>query len=146
MSNMPSEDVREINELMHKLVIGLQLDILEAYSGIFKNYTLSDFRILRYVLENKDCSLKNIREYIKMPSSTLTSAINRFEKRGLLKRKINPEDYRSFRLELTDKGKQILVEHEKHDVYTAEIIIKALGSKEKSNMFIELLREITSKI
>lgn len=39
--------------------------------------------------------------------STLSSVLNRLEERGLIERRINPDDRRSFMIELTDTGSRV---------------------------------------
>ena len=58
-----------------------------------------------------DIILKEIVEILGIPGSTLTSAVDRLEKRRLLRRAISQRDRRSFGLELTDEGRIAQQEH-----------------------------------
>ncbi|AKN34134.1 MarR family transcriptional regulator [Clostridium carboxidivorans P7] len=119
---------------------------MNEYSDLTKGISMVDFRVLRVVAENPGKQIKDLLNILKIPNSTLTSVINRLEKRGILKRVISPEDRRSFNLEITDLGKDIQEEHMKFDYAVARKYLEATESEEEKRFLIKFLKKLASSI
>lgn len=52
------------------------------------------------------CTVAKLQAATGQRASTLTGVINRLERRGLVERRLNPRDRRSFTIKLTDDGRQ----------------------------------------
>ncbi len=63
--------------------------------------------LLTYVRSYAPCPVGEIVTVFNLRGSTATSVLDRLEKRGLIVRRMNPEDRRSFFVELTDEGKEM---------------------------------------
>jgi MarR family 2-MHQ and catechol resistance regulon transcriptional repressor len=78
---------------------------------------LSDFMVLEVLLHKGPMTISAIGEKVLLASASMTSAIDRLEKRGLVRRKSCESDRRIRFVELTDLGKafieEIYVRHEK---------------------------------
>ena len=61
--------------------------------------------LLSYLRSYSPCPVGEIVAVFDLRGSTATSVLDRLEKRGLIHRRMNPEDRRSFLVELTDDGK-----------------------------------------
>ena len=74
-----------------------------------------------------------ITEKLSVPKQTVCSILDNFEKKGYIKKKINPEDKRNRLISLTKKGltfaEPILKELEKLDV----AMLKCLSAEEIKN-------------
>ncbi len=70
-----------------------------------------EISVLRILCQQPDKIMKEIGEELHIGKSTLTGVIDRLEKRGYLRRVINPRDRRSFALEVTRQGKAAQQEH-----------------------------------
>jgi DNA-binding MarR family transcriptional regulator len=88
----------------------------------------------------------DIRKALDIPHSTLTSAINRLEKRGFLKRVITQQDRRSYSLRLTKKGEQVQTEHHRVDIMLADKLLEALDTNKERVQLIRLLAKISNKL
>ena len=101
--------------------------------------------IIQLAYKNPDLILKEIREYMNLPQTTLSSKIARLEKMGLARRVINHRDMRSFSLEVTEKGKKLYEEHRKMDYHLAKEGLLALEEDER-DLFINMLNKLTKRL
>src|SRR5260370_29615364 len=78
---------------------------------------LSEFMVLEVLLHKGPLTISAIGEKVLLASASMTSAIDRLEKRGLVRRKTCDSDRRIRFVELTDCGKafieEIYARHEK---------------------------------
>lgn len=105
------------------------------------DFTPVEINLLSMAGSRKDMLLREFLEIMKIPKSTLTSIINRLEKKSYLKRIINPRDKRSFGLELTEKGERF---SELYVMYQSEMgskILKGLDQEEQQQL-LHLLKKI----
>lgn len=64
----------------------------------------SEGHLLTYLVPYGPCPVSELVRVFGMKHSTMTSVLDRLEERGLVERKANPEDKRSFLIGLTRKG------------------------------------------
>ena len=108
-----NKQIEQIDKSFHMFWRGIMLGGNKSVSETLKGLGFIDMQLIDIACKRPDAILKEIRDYLKVPQTTLSSVIARLEKKGLLKRIINHRDMRSFSLEITDKGKEILEEHKK---------------------------------
>ncbi len=65
----------------------------------------AEAHILAHLSPLTSCTIGELHASFGHKRSTLSSILNRLEERALIARKINPDDKRSFIIELTRKGK-----------------------------------------
>ena len=104
-----------------------------------------DLNVISLAENNPDMIIKEIRNYLKIPQTTLSSIVAKLEKRGFINRVINRRDLRSFSLEITKKGKEIMEEHKRIDLEQAEKIVLALEGKERDT-FVKLFEKVGLKL
>ena len=138
-----SDIIDTISDLLHQLTWNIRLDELGTWSDMLKGMLQRDLHILGLIAEKPDIILKEILDELHIPSSTLTSAINRMERRGLLKRIISQRDRRSYGLELTTKGAAIYQEHKRIDRMIAQKVFDALQDEQETQTLITLLEKIS---
>ena len=92
---------------------------------------LSDFMVLEVLLHKGPLTISAIGQKVLLASASMTSAIDRLEKRGLVRRKTCDSDRRIRFVELTDCGRafieEIYARHEKD----LEAVIGALSDEER---------------
>jgi MarR family 2-MHQ and catechol resistance regulon transcriptional repressor len=102
---------------------------------------LSDFTIMEALLHKGPLPINQIGEKVLLTSGSMTAAVNRMEKDGLVKRIQDPSDGRCFYVHLTQKGRQTIktayAEHEKN----LEKIAGALSDSERKEL-VRLLKKI----
>lgn len=140
---MSDDTVDIICDLLHQMTWNIRLDQLGTWTRKLKGMIQLDLHILKLIAERPDIILKEICDELDIPNSTLTSAINRLEKRGLLKRTISQRDRRSYGLEMTQKGWEIHEQHESVDRWIAQKVRDALGNEEEVQTFISLLEKVS---
>ena len=136
--------VEEMNRAVHRFLEAIGSSRMDKWSDIFEGLGGLEIRILRMTAEQPDIILKEIRDVLDIPQSTLTSVIDRLEKRGLLKRVISRRDRRSFGLILTKRGWRVEDEHDRLDRMGASLVIEVLGERE-GRRFVNMLSKISRR-
>ncbi|MBR0253927.1 MAG: MarR family transcriptional regulator [Synergistaceae bacterium] len=97
------------------LIKKLSLEIDKLSNPILEPYDLtnSQFKILKFLLNSPENSIRqvDVEKYFSMTNPTVTGLVQTLEKKGLIERKINPNDSRSkilCRTEKTMKMKNLL--------------------------------------
>ncbi|MDP4093923.1 MAG: MarR family transcriptional regulator [Bacillota bacterium] len=132
-----NEELLSIDKVWHELILSMQKTSESLWKDKLEGASTIEISILSIVERKPDVILKEIVEILGIPSSTLTSAIDRLEKRRLVRRIISQKDRRSFGLELTDEGRIAQQEHRESEKVLWE---KVLGAYETSSERRELIR------
>ena len=102
---------------------------------------LSDFTIMEALLHKGPLPINQIGAKVLLTSGSMTAAVNRMERKGLVTRIQDPSDGRCFYVHLTKKGRNTIktayAEHEKN----LEKISSVLSEKER-NELVRLLKKI----
>lgn len=96
-------------------------------------------KILEYLYDYPNATAKEIGEYLVIDKSTMTSLLNRMIKQGLITKKINSTDKRSYDISLTDKGYQKALEV-KEIVWDVDDKIWKHIDEQQQKQFIETLQ------
>jgi DNA-binding MarR family transcriptional regulator len=131
---------------MVKLLWAMKVDRPSAWSPAFEGLSPVDLHILAFVDARPDVILKDIRDYLDVPGSTLTGLVDRLEKRGLIKRTISGRDRRSYGLRLTRKGGALREEQQQIRLQGAEKMLKALDSYEERLAFVDMMNKIGERL
>jgi DNA-binding MarR family transcriptional regulator len=134
--------VQAASDALHQMLWRLRLDQLGTWSKTLKGMAQLDLHILKLIAEHPDIILKEICQKLLIPNSTLTSAINRLEKKGLLKRIISYRDRRSYGLEITEKGWEIKKEHDEVDRMITLKALSALQGDAEAGELVDMLERI----
>ena len=102
---------------------------------------LSDFAVLEVLLHKGPLPVNVIGEKVLLTSGSITTAVDRLERKKLVKRRQDNIDARVCRVHLTPKGKKLIetafADHEK----SLENIVKPLTAPERSEL-IRLLKKL----
>ena len=143
MDRITSEELQNINKVWHRLVGSLQRTSESLWAGPLSGVTTVEMSVLSLVEENPDIILREILSRLSIPASTLTSAVDRLEKRGLLQRVISRRDRRSFGLLLTDEGRQAQQEHRRGEEQLWEIVMGSFDTAGERAALLRLLGKLT---
>ncbi|MCL4876544.1 MAG: MarR family transcriptional regulator [Anaerolineae bacterium] len=143
---LTEELVKLTTNALHRLSWSLRIDQLGTWSPVLRGMAQLDLHVLKLIAEFPNILPKEICAELHIPPSTLTSALNRLEKRGLLQRQINRFDRRSFQLELTPKGWEMHREHERVDELITSKVLDALDNEEETRIFIKLLAKVSQQL
>ena len=98
-----NNDTNKIAILIKKL--SLEIDKLSNPILEPHDLTHSQFKILKFLLMNSENAVRqvDIEKYFSMTNPTVTGIVQNLEKKGLIERRINPDDSRSKILCPTEK-------------------------------------------
>jgi len=125
--------------LWHKL---LQNPNNSICTDKLKSASILDVNILRILKEEKAVIIGDIGKVLSVTPSTLSSAIKRLEKSGLIKRVMCKADLRSYSLQLTDEGKKEIDEHCSKELLIMAKMLSVLESEEEQETLLGLLEKM----
>ena len=99
---------------------------------------LSDFAIMEALLHKGPLPINQIGEKVLLTSGSMTAAINRLEKVGLVKRVQDHSDGRYFYVHLTKPGRKVIKEAYRNHQLNLEKIAEILTNEERKEMFMIL--------
>jgi MarR family 2-MHQ and catechol resistance regulon transcriptional repressor len=92
--------------ILWKAARAVEQNALASVSGL--DLGLSDFAVLEVLLHKGPQPVNVIGQRVLLTSGSITTAIDRLEKRKLVHRSADVEDRRARIVELTDKGRQLI--------------------------------------
>src|SRR6266851_5837109 len=117
------------------------LSLLAEQSIANTGLCLTDFAALEALLQKGPLTITQIQEKVRLASGSMTAAVDRLEKLGLVVRKASPSDRRARLLELTPKGRRLAAScFEKH-AKDLEELMSVLSEKEKEQTY-RLLKKL----
>ena len=102
---------------------------------------VSEFAIMEALLHKGPLPINTIGEKVLLTSGSMTAAINRLEKKKLVKRVQDPADGRFFHVHLTEAGRVIIIKAYDQHKQNLEAVAAALSSKEKVEL-VRLLKKL----
>ncbi len=141
--NVKETEITRLNKLYHKLLMSNASKKLQ-YPKELSSLSTIDISVVNLVAENKDIIVREIAAILSVPNSTLTSSINRLEKKNLVRRLISMRDRRSFSLELTEQGWEIQQLHLAFERSYFEAILEKLDTYEEREIFMDLIDKIVT--
>jgi MarR family transcriptional regulator, 2-MHQ and catechol-resistance regulon repressor len=111
------------------------LSLLAEQSIANTGLCLTDFTALEALLHKGPLTISQIQEKVLLASGSMTAAVDRLERLGLVVRKASLSDRRTRILELTAEGKQLAAScFEKHAT-DLEALMSALSPKEREQLY-----------
>ncbi|MDD9300954.1 MAG: MarR family transcriptional regulator [Desulfobacter sp.] len=138
------DQVSRFNKAFHTLWLKIMTSRPESKSDKLKGLTFSDMHVISMAYEEPDIILKDIRERLRLPQTTLSSIVAKLEKKGFVQRIINPRDYRSFSLKITPRGEEMMTAHMELDDKQNRHILQSLEPEERE-AFIRLFAKVADK-
>ena len=99
---------------------------------------LTDFAALEALLHKGPLTISQIQDKVLLASGSMTAAIDRLEKRGLVIRKFTSNDRRARVVELTHEGKRVAAEYFEKHARDLEVLMSALSAEEKRQVYASL--------
>lgn len=106
--------------------------------------TVEEFILLTMIRAKTDQTLQNIAIATGKNKSVVMRMIDSLEKKGLVKRTVNPEDRRENLLSTTDMGEQVVAEYHKIEKKLSCELLKGIPDK-KVEVFFEVVEEISRR-
>lgn len=111
-----------------------------VYDGLHAN----DIGLFEILAESADWNVRKIAETLSAPMTTVSSALDRLEKQGLVERKRISSDRRVVRIELTVRGRRLAARLEEAHVGNCRAMLDRLGSPERDE-FLLLAAKLAGK-
>jgi MarR family transcriptional regulator, 2-MHQ and catechol-resistance regulon repressor len=99
---------------------------------------LSDFMVLEALLHKGPLTISDIQAKVLLASGSMTAAVDRLEKRGLVIRKTSAADRRARLLELTAEGRQLIDRAFQEHSADLERVMSVLDTAEKDELYVGL--------
>jgi DNA-binding MarR family transcriptional regulator len=115
--------------------------VAEAAAAADNALNALDAQTLVFVGDNPGCAIGDVARYLNVALTTMSSAVDRLVRKGLLKRRRPEDDRRSVALTATDTGRQAISDHVAAYREACRIMLRALEPEEQA----ELIR-LTEKI
>lgn len=139
-------DIDAINKIHHKIYYKMLHSKFEDNYPKIKGLSPLEMGVLGVLSDFPGAMLKEIAERLAVPKSTLTSVIDRLERRGYLNRTISKTDRRSFELLLTEDGKAAQQQHIESEQAAYKKLVCALDTPEEVAEFVTLLKKIAENL
>ena len=103
-----------------------------------------EFLLMRFVDASEGESQRALAERLGVPASRMVARIDLLEERGLLERRVDPEDRRVRRLHLTEKGREVLARAAEVAIDYEQRLCSSLDDDERDQL-IDLLQRLQSE-
>lgn len=120
---------------------GKAVDKVDRASIAKTGLQVSDFAIMEAVLHKGPMPINTIGEKVLLTSGSMTAAVNRLEKKGLVERVRDPGDGRCFYVQLTDMGRKTIERAYERHARNLEQVAAGLTMTER-NELARLLKKI----
>jgi len=134
-----SDWISRIDRHIHQFAILYKTQFQSNLKPVLKELTPIELGILNLIEWDPEISFKKIAAFMGAPGSTVTSAVNRLEKRGILIRAIHPRDKRSFMLHLTEPGRELVRYRNEVKEHMLGALYNALEDEESREALLHLL-------
>ena len=102
---------------------------------------LSDFTIMEALLHKGPLTINQIGQKVLLTSGSMTAAVNRLERKGLVKRIQDASDGRCFYVRLTKRGRKVINDAFYRHQQNLEKIAEVLTRDERTEL-VRLLRKL----
>jgi MarR family transcriptional regulator, 2-MHQ and catechol-resistance regulon repressor len=96
---------------------------------------LTDFVALEALLHKGPLTISEIQDKVRLASGSMTAAVDRLEKLGLVVRKSSPIDRRARVVDLTSQGKRLAALCFERHAKDLEKLMSALSQEEKEQLY-----------
>jgi MarR family transcriptional regulator, 2-MHQ and catechol-resistance regulon repressor len=138
-------ETRENTSAVHVWLV-----LWKAYRSVFAAATSqiktlclgdSDFRVLEALLHKGPLPVNTIGPKVELTPGSISVAVDRLEKRGLVTRKLDPGDRRVHTVHLTAEGKSVIRQAFAHHQSEMEHVFQDLSRHDRSAL-VALLRKL----
>ena len=110
------------------------LSLLAERSIANTGLCLTDFAALEALLHKGPLTISEIQDKVRLASGSMTAAVDRLEKLGLVVRKASPSDRRARVVHLTAEGKRLAASSFERHAKDLEALMSALSEKEMEQL------------
>ena len=111
------------------------LSLLAEQSIANTGLCLTDFVALEALLHKGPLTISEIQDKVRLASGSMTAAVDRLEKLGLVVRKSSPSDRRARVVELTVQGKRLAASCFERHAKDLEALMSVLSQREMEQLY-----------
>src|SRR6202163_3555452 len=111
------------------------LSLLAEQSIANTGLCLTDFVALEALLHKGPLTITQIQDKVRLASGSMTAAVDRLEKLGLVVRKASPSDRRARVVHLTAEGKRLAISSFERHAKDLEALMPALTEQEMEQLY-----------
>jgi MarR family transcriptional regulator, 2-MHQ and catechol-resistance regulon repressor len=111
------------------------LSLLAEQSIANTGLCLTDFVALEALLHKGPLTISDIQDKVRLASGSMTAAVDRLERLGLVVRKSSPSDRRARVVELTLQGKRLAASCFERHAKDLDALMSALSQEEKEQLY-----------
>jgi DNA-binding MarR family transcriptional regulator len=139
---MQDSYANRLNDLWHQFIVVMNYrDLEERYARLNELSTL-EIGVIHLLHQRPDIIFREIGEHLQIPKSSLTSIVDRLEKKNYVQRVISKRDRRSFGLVLTEEGRAVQREHDSFEYEICSRILSSLDTEAEREVFLTSLTKI----
>ena len=99
----------KLNECIYFLTTRLSRELKKLFDKKLESLSITSsmWCVLMAIIENKEITQKELSSILSIEGPTTTKIIDNLEKRGFIRRVTHETDRRSYKISLTNKGKEI---------------------------------------
>lgn len=101
----------------------------------------SDFGVLEVLLHKGPLPVNTVGKRVLLTSGSITAAVDRLERRGLVERRASDMDRRARLVHLTGKGRQLIQRAFAEHAAVMEQVVSVLTASERATL-VDLLRKL----
>jgi len=133
----------ELNECINFLLTKAQHNVFQCLKSSLSKFDVTpvQYGILKCLWDEDGRTPKQIADILGLDGSTITGILDRMENKGFVKRTENPEDRRTLKLVITEKGLNLqkpvenVVDEVNHDILK-------IFTEDEQNQFKDFLRGV----
>lgn len=103
-----------------------------------KSITAPQFKALQILMKNETMTIGDLSQKMDLACSTITDLIDRMESSKLVSRKRDEKDKRVVKIEVTEKGKEVLHEVLEERVQFLDSKLTSYSQEDKNRLYLEL--------
>lgn len=138
--------ILEFHRLFYELYRNIWLlEVTHIQNGVMKDTTRNEIHTIEIIGGHKKVTMAELSRLANVKQSTMTGMVKKLVDKKFVKREKTDNDRRIVTIELTLKGKEAYIEHEKmHEVVT-EFWLSGLNEAEKESL-LQIMEKLTDLI
>lgn len=140
---MAKSKALKLSENLNKLFDKFYQVDHEALNGESIHLSKSEYRVLIYIGEHRNCILKEVSDDLLIPKNNMTAIIDKLEKKKIVARVHNSDDRRAINVDLTKKGEAIFSNNADSRIRLSKNLLKSLN-RDEQNSLLQILEKLNS--
>jgi len=112
--------------------------------SIYANLHANDIGLFEILATRQVWTVRSIAEALRAPMTTISSALDRLERQGLVRRRRIDEDRRVVRIEFTTRGQHLATRLQDAHIENCRVMLSKLQAKDRAK-FLRMAGQIAGK-